>query len=427
MGKINFTGFDQTKSTVSEAMQASALNPGKIYLTDSGSIVLNKKVYSKVIGAHLNGTAVPFNPNMPGVLDISVPTDFIPNAKKGVANGVATLDSTGKIPSNQLGSYIDQIINITTIIAYDDASAPGGTAFFKLGTPQEIVEQGYSAPEEYMATGEDGKLYVVFSPYMSSNYNRALVRKAGIHLFRFAIPESGYYGPVAESNKIYLATDTNIQYRCSDTTLAWVAEISQSLALGETASTAYRGDRGKAAYDAAVANLLTAIREYNAASDTAIASEKAIRLAIESHIVDYNHLDSALQGYADNVVGHISDSENHSFSPAPAKGLYKIKITDEGHISSEQYPTLVTKEDLTSLGVENASNKRNSIRAKELASSTEYPTEYAVAEIIAAVTEQISDTLSSISSRLNVVEEALHIDVDPYYGSGDGVFVGDIE
>ena len=104
-----------------------------------------------------------------------------------------------------------------------------------------------------------------------------------------------------------------------------------------------------------------------------------------------------------------------------------IKITDEGHISSSQYPTLVAKEDLTSLGVEDASNKRNSIRDKVLASTTEYPTEYAVAEIISAVTEQLSDTLASISSRLNVVEEALHIDVDPYYGSGDGVFVGDIE
>lgn len=49
-----------------------------------------------------------------------------------------------------------------------------------------------------------------------------------------------------ETGKIYVATDTNLTYRWSGT--AYV-EISSSLALGETSSTAYRGDRGKAAYD----------------------------------------------------------------------------------------------------------------------------------------------------------------------------------
>lgn len=49
-----------------------------------------------------------------------------------------------------------------------------------------------------------------------------------------------------ETGKIYVAKDTNITYRWSGS--AYV-EISQSLALGETSATAYRGDRGKTAYD----------------------------------------------------------------------------------------------------------------------------------------------------------------------------------
>ena len=49
-----------------------------------------------------------------------------------------------------------------------------------------------------------------------------------------------------ETGKIYLTLDTNLTYRWSGT--AYV-EISKSLALGETADTAYRGDRGKIAYD----------------------------------------------------------------------------------------------------------------------------------------------------------------------------------
>lgn len=49
-----------------------------------------------------------------------------------------------------------------------------------------------------------------------------------------------------EAGKIYVALDTNLVYRWSGT--AYVA-INPGLALGETAATAYRGDRGKAAYD----------------------------------------------------------------------------------------------------------------------------------------------------------------------------------
>lgn len=49
-----------------------------------------------------------------------------------------------------------------------------------------------------------------------------------------------------ESGKIYVDTATNLTYRWSGS--AYV-EISQSLALGETSSTAYRGDRGKIAYN----------------------------------------------------------------------------------------------------------------------------------------------------------------------------------
>jgi len=49
-----------------------------------------------------------------------------------------------------------------------------------------------------------------------------------------------------ETGKIYIAKDTNITYRWSGTQYI---EISSSLALGETSSTAYRGDRGKIAYD----------------------------------------------------------------------------------------------------------------------------------------------------------------------------------
>lgn len=90
---------------------------------------------------------------------------------KGSANGLAELDATGRVPSTQLPSYVDDVIEV-------------------------------------------------------ANYA--------------ALPVTG------ESGKIYITIDTNLTYRWTGT---GYAEISQSLALGETSSTAYRGDRGKTAYD----------------------------------------------------------------------------------------------------------------------------------------------------------------------------------
>ena len=78
-----------------------------------------------------------------------------------------------------------------------------------------------------------------------------------------------------ETGKIYITLDDNKTYRWSGS--AYV-EISASLALGETDSTAYRGDRGKVAYD---------------------------------HATDANKISSAV-----------------------ASGMYKVAGTADGHIAS---------------------------------------------------------------------------------------------
>ena len=57
---------------------------------------------------------------------------------------------------------------------------------------------------------------------------------------------SSAFPATGETGKIYVALDTNLTYRWSGTDYV---EISKSLGLGETSSTAYRGDRGKTAYD----------------------------------------------------------------------------------------------------------------------------------------------------------------------------------
>lgn len=92
----------------------------------------------------------------------------IPLSQKGAINGVATLGTDGKVPSSQLPSYVDDVLE-------------------------------YTNKATFPTTGETGKIYV--------------------------------------------DTSTNKTYRWSGTTYV---EISASLALGETSSTAYAGDKGKA-------------------------------------------------------------------------------------------------------------------------------------------------------------------------------------
>ena len=108
--------------------------------------------------------------------------DAIPASQKGANNGVATLDSTGKVPTAQLPSYVDDVV---------EGYLSGGKFYVEEGHTTEI-------------TAESGKIYVD------------------------------------------ITSGKNITYRWSGT--AYV-EISKSLALGETSGTAYRGDRGKIAYE----------------------------------------------------------------------------------------------------------------------------------------------------------------------------------
>ena len=96
----------------------------------------------------------------------------VKRTEMGVSNGVATLDENGIVPTSQLPSYVDDVLE-------------------------------YESSAEFPVTGESGKIYVDLL--------------------------------------------TNLTYRWSGSTYT---EISPSLALGETSSTAYAGNKGKATTDA---------------------------------------------------------------------------------------------------------------------------------------------------------------------------------
>ena len=49
----------------------------------------------------------------------------ISNSEKGSPNGVATLDGTGKIPSAQLPSYVDDVVEYATVASFPSTGVAG--------------------------------------------------------------------------------------------------------------------------------------------------------------------------------------------------------------------------------------------------------------------------------------------------------------
>ena len=234
---------------------------------------------------------------------------FLSTSLKGSANGLAELDENGKIPSTQLPSYVDDVLE-------------------------------YSSLSAFPATGETGKIYV--------------------------------------------ATDTNKTYRWSGS--AYI-EISPSLALGTTSSTAYRGDRGNSAYKHAVTNKgaafssglykITTNSEGHVTAavaveksditdldipgqDTTYESKSAVSGGTEVSLVTtgekytWNNKSSLTLGttsstayrgdYGNSAYTHAVTNKGSAF----ASGLYKITTNGEGHVTAA---STVVKADITGLGI----------------------------------------------------------------------------
>lgn len=179
---------------------------------------------------------------------------------KGAANGVAELDSSGKVPTSQLPAYVDDVLEYT-----NKASFP--------------------------TTGETGKIYV---------------DKA-----------------------------TNLTYRWSGS--AYV-EISPSLALGTTSSTAFRGDYGNAAYAHAVTNKgsaftsglykITTNSEGHVTAATAVQKSDITDLGIPASDTTYTNADMG-QGYAICQTAEATAEKAVSFSgyKRVTGALFSVKFT----------------------------------------------------------------------------------------------------
>lgn len=164
-----------------------------------------------------------------------------------------------------------------------------------------------------------------------------------------------------ESGKIYIDQTTNKTYRWSGS--AYV-EISASLALGETSSTAYRGDRGATAYTHSQngdVHVTTAQKtawdaKSNFSGSYNDLSDKPTIPSAYTH--PSSHPASMITGLADVATsGSYNDLTNKPTIPSAyahpsytpkSSGLYKVTVDATGHVSAA---TAVTKADITALGI----------------------------------------------------------------------------
>ena len=159
--------FSNTMTSSEHTVQRLTTNK-KVSMKADGEIVVNTNgnFDGSIKATNLTANVNIELPNKAAGTYTLATTDII-----GAANGLAELDGSGKVPSSQLPSFVDDVVEYANLAAFP-------------------------------VTGESGKIYV--------------------------------------------ALNTNITYRWAGSIYV---EISPSLALGETIDSAYRGDRGKIAYD----------------------------------------------------------------------------------------------------------------------------------------------------------------------------------
>lgn len=206
---------------------------------------------------------------------------------KGAPNGLASLNESGIIPSAQLPSYVDDVIEVDTF-----SNLPG--------------------------TGESGKIYIV--------------------------------------------QDTNLTYRWSGTDYV---EISKSLALGETSSTAYPGDKGKATTDKLNRipdKLITDIVNVNQSTTEAVLNFTTYRQ--EAQQVGRNTL--TITSATISQAGLMSSSDKTKLDGLKDQAgitsdIDAVQTNLETHINNKSNPHEVTKDQVGLGNVDNTSDANKPI------------------------------------------------------------------
>lgn len=205
---------------VTSAHKISGSGTTTVTTDASGNIVINSTAHPSAI-KNPNALTISLNGTSQGAYDGSAAKSINVTASSVGAAAASHNHSAANITSGTLD--IARIPNVNDKVTSVDVSKLSGVIDSShLPSYVDDVLEGY-------LNSSDGKFYNTYDS-SAKTYSDA------------------YTG---ETGKIYVNLSNNKTYRWSGTAYA---VISETIALGETSSTAYRGDRGKTAYDHATAH-----------------------------------------------------------------------------------------------------------------------------------------------------------------------------
>lgn len=116
----NFQSLDERTTLAQQTADSKTANETDEFLLDRENHTGSQPI-STIAG--LQDALDSVSDAVANVNDAVTATDIIakaaiPSSQKGIANGVATLDSSGVIPANQLPSYVDDVLEFTTLAAF---------------------------------------------------------------------------------------------------------------------------------------------------------------------------------------------------------------------------------------------------------------------------------------------------------------------
>lgn len=171
-------------------------------------------------------------------------------AKIGVANGIASLDDSGKVPSTQLPSYVDGVAAFNYMSTVTEITGVNTDFISTTSTPDSVNDEIIFFVQGSKFTYSDSNIYTLQKPafilkkYISdgvykyyANWNKGdiVVTGTSVSYSAYTIEESSHYNNIQQNifygpilNKIYLNLQTNKSYRYSSSSTTLI-EISQSI------------------------------------------------------------------------------------------------------------------------------------------------------------------------------------------------------
>ena len=266
------------------------------------------------------------------------------------ANKTPSYGNTFNVPEISVNAkgIITSVSNRTVQIPASDNTDTGATSVEVVGSGNAVTTASYDSASRKL-TLTKGTTYLATSLKGANNglaeldaNGKVLTSQLPSYVDDVIEGTLSTFPATGETGKIYVDTTTNKTYRWSGSAFT---EISASLALGETSSTAYRGDRGKIAYDHSQATHApsNAEKNQNAFSNIAVSGQTTVEADSTTDtltLVAGSNVTITTDATNDKITIAAKDTVyTHPTSGVTAGSYNKVTVDANGHVTSGSNPT----------------------------------------------------------------------------------------